>query len=293
MSAPAPPAPNRALVVAAVAFVLVVVGFGAATLVSQGFRSTTEHSSALAVAAGQLTVRNTRGDIRLVPSPDGLVHVHTLAEHGLQAPELIEESSPTGLELGSRCADALAVECSVEYTIEVPPSFAVRVAAEAGDVDVRGLTGPVTVDSGSGDVLLRDLSGRLDVRTSAGGVEARRLHSGTVQLDTGFGDVRVELLAVPDSVRVRSDHGQLDITVPDAEPYRVQVDAGSGEQRISVPTDPAAARSITASSGAGDIRVHALFGDGPRALPPPPVPPEPPRPPVPPRPPDPVGELPG
>jgi hypothetical protein len=104
-------------------------------------------------------------------------------------------------------------------------------------------------------------------------------------LGTGFGDVRLELLTVPDSVRVRSEYGELDITVPDAVPYRVQVDAGSGEQRVSVPTDPTSARSITASSGAGDIRVRALFGDAPRAVPLPPEPPEPPRPPDPPVPP--------
>jgi hypothetical protein len=284
VSAPAPAAPNRALVAAAVVFVLVVVALGAATLIDQGFRSTSERSSALAVPAGQLTVRNAHGDVRLAPSPDGLVHVHTLAEHGLEAPELIEESTPTGLELGSRCTDSLAVECAVEYTIEVPPSFAVRVAAEAGDVEVRGLTGPLTVDSGSGDLHLLDLSGHLDVRTVAGEVEARRLRSGTVQLDTGFGDVRLELLTAPDSVRVRSEYGEVDITVPEAVPYRVQVDAGSGEQRISVPTDPTSARSITASSGAGDVSVQALFGDAPDA-PLPPAPPEPPRPPVPPVPP--------
>jgi hypothetical protein len=255
VTAPAPTRPNRALVAAAVVFVLLAVVPGAMSLIAQGYRSTTERSAALASDVSVLTVRNIVGDVQLVPSLDDLVHVRTKAEHGLQPPELTEESTAGGVLLAASCEDALAIECQVDYEIEVPRDFAVRLDVGSGDVAVHGLSGELTVTGGSGDVVLSAMSGPVTVRGDYGDVLARGIDSDAVTVERTHGNVSVDLVTAPGSVRVHADDGDVRVGVPGTARYRVDSWALDGETRIVVRTDRASEHAITATSGSGDVVV--------------------------------------
>jgi putative adhesin len=288
VTAPAPVRRSRALVLAAVAFVLLVTVPGAMTLVAQGYRSESQRSTELAAQADRLTVRDVPGDVRLLPSSDGLVHVRTQAQHGVGVPSYVEESTGSGVLLSVDCPDALAIECAVDYTIEVPAAFEVRVQDGGGDVIAEGLTGPLSVDRHYGDTRLVDVSGPVSVRSGNGDIDAFALLSPAVRLDTGGGDVELDMVAAPTSADVRTGYGDLTITVPGDQPYRVSADAQLGEELLGIAVDPSSTHAITAHSGGGDVRIlQSLTGPQRVPLPPQaprdrPVPPAPPAPPVPP-----------
>ncbi|WP_214406476.1 DUF4097 family beta strand repeat-containing protein [Pseudonocardia lacus] len=302
MSAPAPTRPNRVLVLVAVVFVLLAVVPGAVSLIAQGYRSTTERTTALASDVEVLTVRNGIGDVELVPSPDDLVHVRTSAVHGLQPPELTEESTAGGVLLAARCEDALAIECAVDYAIEVPRDFAVRLELGSGDAAVHGLRGGLTLTTGTGDVQLTALSGPLTVRGDVGDVHATGIDSDAVTVRRTSGNVVVDLQTAPGAAQVRTEHGDVVLGLPGTERYRVESWALGGSTRVGVRTDASSAHAVTATSGGGDVLVRTSFpgsvvgpygrvmldGDGPQpvVLPRPPDAPLPPDAPEPPDAPD-------
>jgi hypothetical protein len=258
VSTPAPEVhPRRGLVVAAVVLVLVVIGTGAAQLLSQVATGTVEQTSTLVPAADRFMVDSDAGDVALAPSADGNVHVRTVVRFGLGQPELIEESTPSGVRLDVHCNALLATRCDVSYLVELPPSFEVIIGGTAGDVSAHGLTGPIRVDRSTGDVALFDVTGPVDATSTTGEITATRLRSDMVRAETRSGDVRLELLATPRTVQVDATSGEVDIAVPSGTGYRVSARTRSGDESVTVPVDPAADRSITVNGGSGDIRIHA------------------------------------
>jgi Putative adhesin len=281
MTAPTAPAPSRPLVAAAVLFVLLVSLGGVATLTAQALRSTTQRSTTIEPMANRLTVNNDIGDVLLAPSPDGSVHVLTEARYGLQAPQMVQDSTPLGVMLQARCADVLASECSVDYTIQVPPSFAVAVEAGSGDVIAQRLSGDLILQLGAANASVIDHTGSLTVHSGTGDVNAIDLRSDVVQVATGNGEVQLDMQTPPSTVRVATATGSIDVRVPAEETYRVSADGNTDDQRIGVRTDPSATRTITVTSDSGEIRVapsrpDTFDGDGPQVVRIPPYPPVPP-----------------
>jgi putative adhesin len=280
VTAPARPTP-RLLVALAVVFVLLVAGTGALSLVARGFRSSTDYSRTLTPLAERLSVHNLKGAVLLLPSTDDLVHVFAQSQHGLSDPQLSAESTPSGVVLDARCDSDLAIECAVDYTVQVPPSFQVRVETGSGEVTASNLTGGMSVQVGSGDVRLDDLAGPLDVHSRSGRVEAHGLRSDAVTVDAEYGDVEAELAGVPTEVRVRSQHGDVDVAVPGSERYRLDVGTPDGSTEVGVMIDATSSHLVTATSSSGDVRVRPSV-QGPWRFPVPPDAPRPPEIPVPP-----------
>jgi hypothetical protein len=258
--------PPRLLVAVAVAFVLLVAVTGAFSLVAQGFRSTTDFSRTLTPQADRLTVQNDRGEVLLLPSRDGLVHVFAESQHGVSDPRITAESTASGVVLGGSCNSDLAVECTVDFTVQVPASFDVQVQSGAGDVEVSDLTGSLAVRHVAGDVRLNDLSGPVSVTSESGRIEANGLRGDTVDVETGAGDVAVGMSSVPTTVRVVAERGDVDVAVPATTGYRIDASA-DGSTQLAVAEDPASTHSIRASSGTGDVRIWPALRDGPRIRP--------------------------
>jgi hypothetical protein len=250
--------PHPGVVVAAVLFVLVVIGGGALQLLSQAATGRFERTSTLTPSAERFTVASDSGTVRLSPSTDGSVHVRTAVSYGLGEPELVEEATPVGVRLDATCSGLLATHCEVDYVVEVPPSFAVSVEGTSGDVTVSGLTGPVTVNRGSGDIALFDLSGPVDVASRSGVISGNGLRSDVVRAGTGSGDVQLELLEPPRTLAVDTGTGEVDVAVP-ATGYRVETRTTTGETSVLVPVDPAAPGTIVLGSRTGNVRVRPSF----------------------------------
>jgi hypothetical protein len=244
------------VLVAAVLLVVVVIGTGAVQVFSQVVNSTIEKSSVYVPLAERFTVDSDAGDVTVVPSGDGQVHVRTVVRHGLGQPHLVEESTPSGVRLDIDCDDLLASGCDVEYSVELPPSFELMVSGSAGDVTARGLTGPIRVDRSGGDIALFDVTGPVDVTSSSGEITALGLRSDTVRAETRTGDVRLELLEPPQAVQVDAQYGEVDVAVPAGVGYRVSAWTRSGDRSVTVPVDPGSDRTITVDGGTGDVRLH-------------------------------------
>lgn len=250
----APTATARPLVVAtAVLLVLLLAGTGAGVLISQAVRTTSGSTAVLVPLADRLTVYGDNGDVALTPSPDGDVHVRTVVRHGVGEPELVQESTPLGVDLSFRCNDLFGASCGVDYTIQVPPSFTVRVE-NGSDVTARGLTGPLTIVTG-GDVDLLDVSGPLDLHSMYGDVHAARVRSASITA-VGSADVRVAMIAPPGSARLSSTGGDVDVVVPEGQAYQVFAGTVLGERVVRVPSDPTSSRVITADAEWGDVSIR-------------------------------------
>jgi Putative adhesin len=265
--------PPRLLIAVAVVFVLVVAVTGAASLVSQGFRTTSEFTRTLTPQADRLTVHNDKGDVVLLPSRDGLVHVAAESQHGISEPRVSAESTGGGVVLAGSCDSDLAVECTVDFTVQVPASFAVQVQVGAGEVTAADLSGPLDVQATSSDVVLDNLSGPVSVRSESGPVLGRELRSDTVDVLADSGDVSVMLVGVPSSVQARSTRGDVEVVVPGTETYRISTAVPRGSTEIAVADDAGSTHAITASSDLGDVSVMP-FLRGPRFVPFPPEPPQ-------------------
>lgn len=257
MTAPAPPAKaHPAVVAAAVLMVVLVCGTGAFTLLSEVVTSTVERTNAFTPTSNRLVV-DADGDVTIEPSSDGQVHVHTVVQHGLGEPEIVQVSTPAGIRLDAGCREVLAISCDVRHEIQVPPAFEVVVDGADGDVTASRLSGPLKVDRFTGDITAVDLTGPLDLRSSTGEITGDALRAEVVRVGSDTGDVRLELVVPPQSVDIATNDGEVDLAVPADTTYRVEAGSDSGEERVLVPIDPTSARTLRVDGDTGDVTVRA------------------------------------
>lgn len=252
--------PHRGLLVVAALAAVGLIGGGA--LQSLGwFTGGGRYEQASVVSpvaqAQQLTVHSASGDVLVSPSPDGDVHVLARVTYRSEKPELIQESTASGVLLDNRCAGGWwFASCSVDYEVQVPPAFAVDVDASSGGVVVRAVDGPVVVDVSSGDIEVQDVTAELSLRTSSGEVSGSGVRSQIVRAETSSGDIRLELATAPQELDAVASSGEIDIAVPGTEAYRVAATTSAGEEQVDVRQDPSSTRSISATSSSGDVTVR-------------------------------------
>jgi hypothetical protein len=148
--------------------------------------------------------------------------------------------------------------CGIDYTLRVPAGVSLGAHSGSGDMTVRDLTGEVRLDTGSGEVTIHNVSGKLWIRSGAGDVEATRLRSQDTDIDTGSGRVDLRYLDPVSTARVVTGSGEIRVSVPDGgfeDGYNVRADTGSGKREVGVRVDSASRRTITVSTGSGDITV--------------------------------------
>jgi hypothetical protein len=167
------------------------------------------------------------GDVVVTASDrDSIRVVRTLHWRGSEDGRPHAEHAVSGdrLELRGACTGERN-GCAVDYRVEVPRYLRVSIDTEAGDLAVHNLAGQLTAFTGAGDVRADGLAGH------------------GVQVNSGSGDV--ELAFVSGDITLRLPGG----------PYRVTARTEAGDQIVDVPTDSTATRTVTARSGAGDVRL--------------------------------------
>lgn len=251
--------PRRAgLVAIVIAVIAGIVAFGAVSVTSVVFGGRFEETTTLTPQAERLTVHDNDGDVAITPSPDGAVHVTAKVSYRMSRPTLRQTSTTDGVQLEPTCTGFVA-NCRVDYVVQVPASFEVRVATGSGHVTIGSINGPIGVDVDSGDVDVRDVSGALDLEASSGHVRGVGVRSATVRARTDSGDVRMELQTPPQELAADVSSGHVDLAIPvDGVAYRVDVDTDSGEERVTVPVDPASSRSVRVATDSGDITVRPV-----------------------------------
>jgi hypothetical protein len=220
--------------------------------------------------AGRVRVRNLRGDLVVEESPDGEVHVEVRKRAwGTSEPTAQQLLQEVRAVLQPRGED-LVVEVgptpgrfTADLTLRVPAhtrldaqvaSGDVRVGqvascelrVGAGDVDIRGASGPVVVRCGAGDVRLGTVEGDLSVEVGSGDLSAGRV-VGSARVQVASGDVR--LGSCSGAVAVRLQRGDLEVTADGAPSVRLEV--SSGDVRTHLTSLPAGAV----------VEVHVASGD--------------------------------
>jgi len=79
----------------------------------------------------------------------------------------------------------------IDYDVTLPAGTALRLNTISGDLDLSGLSGPVTAKTISGDVLSKGLTGELTLRTISGDVKVTELGGKAVDATSISGNVDV------------------------------------------------------------------------------------------------------
>ncbi|MCC8249108.1 DUF4097 family beta strand repeat-containing protein [Saccharothrix luteola] len=167
--------------------------------------------------------------------------------------------------------DGCGNQCSVDYEVTVPSKdvkvtgrnssgdvhlegvASVDVEVGSGSTTVREVAGPVRVDNDSGDLDATAVGGDFTGRVGSGSTRLVDM-SGSVTIDSDSGDVDVAIVAV-NSVRADMGSGSLNVTVPQGA-YKIDVDAGSGEQKVDVKNDPNGSAELHLRTDSGDVTVR-------------------------------------
>lgn len=201
-----------------------------------------------------LVVTNQAGDVHVTGSNSDAVSVtEHISFHGT-APTTTHRAAAGTLSLESRCP--AAETCGVDYTITAPRTVTVRVTDSTGTVTLDSLGGPVTVHVKAGKISLSSLAGSVEATSSAGSIEGHRLSSANASLHVSAGQIGVTFTAPATSITATTDVGTITLRVPATVQYNVRATATVGHVRVRISRNPAAARTITASTKTGSITIE-------------------------------------
>jgi Putative adhesin len=197
------------------------------------------------------------GDVTIERSTGTRTVVTTSGVHGLTYPTDDENVVGHRLVIRSSCGTTIFNDhCTRSYVVHVPSDVAVNARSGEGDVTVKGTGRMVVAHSGQGDVTITGASGAVQASSGQGSVTITRSSATSVSVQSGQGDVAVDLMASP--LRVTASSGQGDVTVElpkGPNSYQVHASSGQGSVVNNVNDDPASDRVVTATSGQGDVTV--------------------------------------
>jgi Putative adhesin len=219
---------------------LAIVATVAGSLVAQFFQRTVVETSTLGPDVARVVTDVETGTVRVRVGPPGsAVRVTTTRRWSFRAPTTSSTVVAGTARLTARCDQGFTlVLCSVDLDVVVPPGT---------DLELTVGTGQVVVDGADG---------QLRVAVATGDVAATALHSSAVQAAVTTGDLRLSFVSAPSNVAARTTTGDVTVTLPAGERYRVHDSSTVGTRSVSVPTDPAATRTIEVSTTVGDVRVR-------------------------------------
>lgn len=213
---------------------------GTAFGVSEALHRTEQTRSTITNPVRKLVIDGDVGDIAVRAGLTGDVMVQRKDAWTVDRPSISERYADGVLTIKTKCAGFTQVlRCRSDLTLDVPPEVDVTIAAQEGDIDLRGL------------------SGRTDVRTDRGDIRTHRLEPVTVRAESQGGDVSLDLFGQPARTEAESDGGDVHVTVPYG-PYRVDATADTGDVKVEgVIRDDLAPQRIAVLTKVGDVTVRA------------------------------------
>jgi hypothetical protein len=184
----------------------------------------------------------------------GVTRVLTWSER--QKPTVSESFDGTTMRIEQpQCANG-GHRCAASYDLAVPSSVALSVHTDGGSIRTEGITGTEILHTSGGDVTVGRASGNLDLSTSGGSISGSDLSCAETVAGTSGGDITLGYASAPNRVVAGTSGGSVQVSVPSGDRYRVQAGASGGTADVAVSQDPAAARSITARTEGGDVRIR-------------------------------------
>lgn len=136
----------------------------------------------------------------------------------------------------------------IDLVVKMPAALALTLNDGSGDMEVRGVQGPMQVADGSGDILISN-GGSLQLTDGSGEIKLAELQ-GPVQVSDGSGDMSGNNLN--GAVQVQDGSGEIRLSSIGGQ---VTIEDGSGD--ISV--NGAASLTVT-SPGSGDVSYQNIRG---------------------------------
>jgi DUF4097 and DUF4098 domain-containing protein YvlB len=225
------------------------------------------------------------GSVTITGSADGTIHVKRHVRYRDKKPGETDSVAGDTLTLNTSCGRA----CSVDYDVTAPKGIkvagrigsgdvtlrnvaAASVAVDSGNVRVRGASGDVSARSSSGDLDLSDIAGAVashtdsgnirlagvtgtaDAETSSGDIVASDLRGARTSTHTDSGNVTLRLASTQD-VDAQTSSGDVRLTVPSGQSYRVAVSSSSGDQHVGVTSEATATHQLKVHTDSGNITI--------------------------------------
>jgi DUF4097 and DUF4098 domain-containing protein YvlB len=137
-------------------------------------------------------------------------------------------------------------------------SGTLNLRTSGGSLNLTNLNGNIEATTSGGSINANDIQGTLKTRTSGGSINLNRL-SGNVEASTSGGSMNVEMRSVNEFVRLTNSSGNLSVTLPANQGYRLDISARnridtSGLQNFNGNMNE---RSINGNVGAGGAEINA------------------------------------
>jgi DUF4097 and DUF4098 domain-containing protein YvlB len=167
----------------------------------------------------RLEINNVSGEVKITAGADDKVHVHADVhtkgggqEDSQKRLSAIEanppvEQTPDGVRIGK---SGMRLEnTKFDYTIEVPRDTEVASNVASGNQSVRGVRGPVKIQSVSGAIAVADIAGEAQLTSLSGAIAATNIGD-AVRASSASGAIAIA--GVKDDVRANSQSGAISIS---------------------------------------------------------------------------------
>ncbi|MCK4658630.1 MAG: DUF4097 family beta strand repeat protein [Phycisphaerae bacterium] len=152
----------------------------------------------------------------------------------------------------------------VNYDIELPPAFNVRLHTHNGDVEVSGLTGDGVLTSHNGEITAKTSGARLEATTHNGSISVTTSAT-EVDLNTHNGRISARLEADGDvEGEICSHNGGIGVTLADSVAAKLDCSTSNGRIHCDSQLDEALIKknSLTGSLRGGKKTLHIKTSNG-------------------------------
>jgi hypothetical protein len=195
-------------------------------------------------------------DVQVLPGNEGEIAVERQLTWSLARPELDQRWDGQTLHATATACPPIAVgpQCTVDYTLRVPPGSTITATIQAGDLTVHDISADLDLSASDGDIRLDNIDGQLSIHNSTDDVAATDIRSSRVNIQTTSGDIEAQFSREPEQVETTTTNGNITIGVPRHTTYNLTVEAN--EPNIDIPHHPAASHTITARTNIGKVRIQ-------------------------------------
>lgn len=233
---------------------LLLLGIGSYSVANVLVR-TTERDTATFTGAVRRVEVDVTGSVHIRGGAADEASLRRRSTFGVHRPTVRQDLVDGLLTIRVQCPGGISVVCDNRVDLVVPADAAVSVRGLG--THVTDVSGAVEIRSSAGEVELVRVAGRISADVGGGAINGRDLRTTEVTADAAAGSVDLTFAVAPTDVDARSGAGSVIVTIPRGEEaYRVDADAGAGEDVVRVATDPASDRVIRANAGAGSVEVR-------------------------------------
>lgn len=239
--------------------VLVLLAGVAASLVVQFFAQERTETTAISQPVTRLVVRNGTGDVRVRAAEAGTpVQVTRVMRWSFREPTARTTVTDGELLVDAGCDGWFWGDCETDVDVLLRPGTTVQVTTNTGDIRVTASAAvEARTDTGSVDLSVTG-SPIVNARTDTGDVTVTGGAAGAaVHAESDTGRIRLDLTAAPSTVVATTNTGDVTVSVPEGDAYRIEADTDTGKVRVTVPREPTSPRHIDARTDTGDVTVRA------------------------------------